>query len=135
MLIPGIIAGIICLVLSMFTGTDNTDNVSEAKGISDNYIALSVYTEQEEKRLADLINSICSVTNTNVMLSFECGSEYVYENKSLGNPLLIEEHPPVVSGIAIVCKGGNDPSLQMKIIELVCALYGVPSSRVGVAGS
>ena len=38
-----------------------------------------------------------------------------------------------VSGIAVVCTGGDDPVNQKKILSLLCALYGLPSTRIGIS--
>lgn len=38
-----------------------------------------------------------------------------------------------VSGIAVVCVGGDDPVNQKKILSLLCALYGLPSTRIGIS--
>lgn len=65
------------------------------------------------------------------------GSEYVYDsgNYSRSTPLLLEEYPPKISGVAVVCVGGDNPGIQIKIIDLICSLYGISSSRVSVTGS
>ena len=53
---------------------------------------------------------------------------------SRSSPPVVEEKPPRVGGVAIVCEGGDNPAVQKKVIDLVCALYGIPSSRVSVSG-
>ena len=37
-----------------------------------------------------------------------------------------------ITGVAIICEGGNDPRVQKDIIGIVGALWGVPSNRIYV---
>lgn len=39
-----------------------------------------------------------------------------------------------VSGIAVVCRNGEDPSVQEKIIRSLRALYGLGSHQISVSG-
>ena len=45
----------------------------------------------------------------------------------------LAEDGRTVSGIAVVCTGGDDPVNQKKILSLLCALYGLPSTRIGIS--
>ena len=42
---------------------------------------------------------------------------------------------PMVRGAAIVCENGDDPSVKLRLTELVTALLGIPAHAVCVTGS
>ncbi len=131
----GLICGILCIVLSESSGSGPQSTETDISEHSES--TLAEYKEAEESRVSALLNAIDGVRSARVMLTFESGSEYVYEasNYSGRTPLLLQEHPPKVSGAAVVCVGGGNADIQMKVIDLVCSLYGISSSRVSVAGA
>ena len=77
------------------------------------------------------------------------GSELVYaENSSAGSvdyliisngggeePVLIREIYSSVRGIAVVCKGGSDPSIQRTVTELLASAFDLPHTKISVAGA
>ena len=131
----GLAAGVLCLFISS-GGEDSSEKEGFALEESSES-TLSEYAEAEEQRVCALLNAVDGVRSARVLLTFESGSEYVYDTGgySRNEPLLLEEHPPKVCGAAVVCVGGNDPDVKMKVIDLLCSLYGISSSRVSVAGS
>jgi len=46
-----------------------------------------------------------------------------------------DEEDGKIQGAAVVCRGGNDPQIKIKIISLISALYDIPSNKVYVLGS
>lgn len=80
----------------------------------------SVYAENNETSSSDSSNSE--------------NNEYVIYNSENGDsPLLLKEEMPQVAGVAVVCSGGDSEAVREKIIDCVCALFSIPSSRVSVA--
>lgn len=80
----------------------------------------SVYAENNETSSSDSYNSE--------------NNEYVIYNSENGDsPLLLKEEMPQVAGVAVVCSGGDSEAVREKIIDCVCALFSIPSSRVSVA--
>ena len=65
-----------------------------------------------EKRVEALCEQIDGVTDASVMIM----------NGADGN----------VRGVAIVCTGGDDANTKLLLTELICALFGIPSSSVSV---
>lgn len=105
------------------------------------------YEESIEQRLTDLVSEIDGVSNVKVMVTSDCGVESVYaqdsqksENSSSSEyflngekeAVLLKEVRPKVRGVAIVCRGGNDPIIQQKIISLVSSVLEISSNRVFV---
>lgn len=135
LIIIGIVAGVLCLVLSGIGNGDGTQSSSETEETASS--SLAEYSAMEEQRVCAILNAIEGVRSARVMLTFDSGSEYVYDsgNYTRSTPLLLEEYPPKVSGVAVVCVGGDNPDIQIKVIDLICSLYGISSSRISVIGS
>lgn len=139
-IIPVIIA-LICALLLLFIGDGKSTTDESKKSSTDNY------QFDLEKKLCDLIENVDGVSDVNVMLRLECGVEYVYavdttidaesqisEYHRTGDneSLLIKEIMPVVSGVAVVCNGGDDIGVKNKVIELISNLLDVSSNRIFV---
>ena len=108
-------------------------------------------TDELETKLETLIGQIDGVSGVSVMVTFDSGNEYVYardsddtgkvfnyviidKSTSTETPVLVKEIQPKIRGIAVVCSGGENPSVQAKIISLLSALFNVSSNRVYVTG-
>ena len=89
------------------------------------------YRAEAEDKLRALLNSVSGVSGARVIITFSDGVRYEYGEGgySRSSPPVVEEKPPRVGGVAIVCEGGDNPAVQKKVIDLVCALYGIPSFR------
>ena len=107
------------------------------------------YTEESEKYRAELeynISQICKKVsgdeNPTVIVTLDRGEEYIYAKRSdgsyiisSGEGVLLCRMMPKVCGVAIVCRNGDEPSVQSCITELVCALLGIGTNRVCVSAS
>lgn len=113
------------------------------------------YVNNLNSELTKTISSIDGVGECNVMITLQNTKESVYaENKETSSdessnsenneyviynsengdsPLLLKEEMPKVAGVAVVCTGGDNVLVQEKIIDCVCALFNISSSRVSVA--
>ena len=114
------------------------------------------YKESLENRTRELIKELDGVKDCEVMITLECGYEYLYASDQTldrtydnsgtiissnadkkyvldgdGNPIIICETPPAVSGIAIVAKGISTET-QYRILRLLQAVYGIQSNRISV---
>lgn len=121
-------AGLLCLFLSR--GEDGGQDTSAVETAEVDYRA------EAEDKLRALLNSVSGVSGARVIITFSDGVRYEYGEGgySRSSPPVVEEKPPRVGGVAIVCEGGDNPAVQKKVIDLVCALYGIPSSRVSISG-
>ena len=107
------------------------------------------YIEESEKYRAELeckISEICKRVsgddNPTVIVTLDRGEEYIYAKRSdgsyiisSGDGVLLCRMMPKVCGVAIVCRNGDEPSVQTCITDLVCALLGIGSNRVCVSTS
>ncbi len=77
--------------------------------------------EDEQARLAELISEIDGVGDCRVMIT------YTTEKIGYGSDTVRR-----VDGVAVLCTGGDDPSVKKRITELTTALYSIGSNRVRV---
>lgn len=113
-------------------------------------------TDQErrlEERVKELCERVEGVSDVNVLIVVDTISENIYaENVQTrhsdgsdevrrefaggsDSPIKIGERNATVRGAAVVCKGGDDPALKLKLTSLISAALGIPSSSVSVVGS
>ncbi len=127
-IVAALAAGLLCLFFSRTEGESTDADTAETESVD--------YRAEAEDKLRALLNSVSGVSGARVMITFSDGVRYEYGEGgySRSSPPVVEEKPPQVGGVAIVCEGGDNPAVQKKVIDLVCALYGIPSSRVSVSG-
>ena len=129
--------GVILLILG-------TSGESTAKKETESELMLSEYSKEVEEKIIELCSNVKGVSNVSVAVSFESGFEYVYAREDGGDvvivgsgssksPIRVKEKMPVIGGIGIVCKGGGDPTVQKKLLDLISAAFGVSSSKIYIA--
>ncbi len=111
------------------------------------------YCSQLEQKTETLIKDLPDVKDCTVFITLEKGYSYIYATDQHVNqqgdsketdktvvlaadgngesPILIQETMPKVAGVAVVCPRA-DYQTQYKIVELICALYNIPSNRISV---
>ena len=99
-----IIVGVIAGIVLIIIG--NIDKPIETPEVN--------ITAQLEERITNLIEKIDGITGVNVMISLE-----------------IDES---LCGIAVVCNEGNSVAVQSQIINLLSALFNLPTNRIYVTG-
>lgn len=147
MIALGIILMII-IVFSDFSRKDNTENIGE---IDVDFQTSDTFAEYAEKSLTEVLSSIEGVGKTKVLVNIASTEEYIfaeeYKNTSGGSEseiviidngsqkeaLLKKINVPEVSGIVIVCEGGDDPKICEKVYKAVSTALKIPSSRIYVA--
>ena len=107
----------------------------------------SAYRQQLEQQLSDLITQVEGAGRTTVVITLESGEETIYALDTLsgqtqqqqthvllddGTALAQTVCTPRVCGVAVVCEGGGDVRVAVRITELVGALLDVPSNRICV---
>jgi len=112
-----------------------------------------IYAERVEKQVEELCNRIDGVSGTYAVVALKGGYRALYacdvqsgsSNKknqtvlvgsgSREQGLLIGYENPEISGIGIVCSGGDDYNIRKDIITMVSSAFGLPSNKIFVAGS
>ena len=142
-LLGGLIGGIaLLLVGSAFQDKDkNAATPIESETITQ----LTAYEEALENEISKLCSAISGVSHVDVMVRLSGGTSIIYAKDNDGKPSTVGSgssesalysslQSPMIAGVGIVCKGGNDPLIQQTIIELISTTLNISSARVFVAG-
>ena len=89
--------------------------------------AEQVYATEEKKSTKTDGDTMDDDAETNYIL--------VKDSDGSQKALKITEVLPVVQGVVVICKGGDDPQLQQKITDAVTTALHISSARVCVIGS
>ena len=112
------------------------------------------YISEIENKIRSITEKITGSTDVSVMVSTESGTEFVYvsnedisgddtskEYITVKNPsgeyelVLAKEVYPSITGVSIVCPGGDDYAVQIKIINSVSTAFGLSKNRICVVGT
>ena len=146
--------GLIGVVLIFFSEVSN-DERDKQEIISNAECNYTLYCEELEKNLTEVISSIEGVGNCKVMITLDhleesiyatnyeskkdedsenYKDEYViYDSNNGEEPVLITKYLPQVQGVTVVCSGGDDVLIKEKIVDAVTALFNISSNRVSVS--
>lgn len=116
--------------------------------------AASAYIEGVENKIRNITEQITGSKDAAVIVSVKSGTEYIYVSneehegdrsateyiKLRGENgedslILYKEVYPAVSGISVACRGGDDPVIRQKLIEVISTALGVPSHRICIVGT
>ena len=133
-------AGLIFVIVSTGRSAKKSDSALVA---SDNTFDFYEYETQLEKRLEEKIDKISGVDGCDVILLVETSYRYDYLCETGGKTitgkidgiesvLTESENAPVIRGVAVICKGGDDPVVQRNIMDMLSALLGLPSNKIWV---
>lgn len=143
LLLCGIAVGLLLLLIGNGVGkSEKSTTVSQQE---ESARELATYKADLEKELESLCSAVSGVGQVDVMVRLESGNSIVYASDGSGKPSTVgsgsDQTPlystvqtPRIAGVGIVCRGGNDPTVQQKLISLVSTTLDISSSRVYVTG-
>ncbi len=145
-------AGLLMLILilvSDFNGEKNERSDTDIKDIS--LTSAELYADETEKRLCETLMEIEGVGKAKVMLTITSTEEYVYaESVKIGasqsensyviidkgsqkEALVKKINNPAISGVVIVCEGGDDPKVCERIYNAASTALNIPTNKIYVA--
>ena len=136
-----IILGVAAMLLILFSELFSTPAKPAASAGSSAAVSETVYREQLETQLKELIEQLDGAGKTVVMVTLESGEETIYavdtqsgQMQNQETHVLLEEttYLPAVCGVAVVCDGGGDVRVAARITELVRALLDLSANRICV---
>ena len=146
------IIGIIGLALIIFGTFGEKENEDISENSAENISTLE-YIERLEHKIGNIAEQITGSSDVRVIVSVSSGTEYIYvsneklsENSSSkeyitvrtengGDELiLLKEIYPDVTGVSVACRGGDDPQIQSKLIEVISTSLNVSSNRICIVG-
>lgn len=141
--------GILLILLSKCSSGE--EKASEADILSS--LDPARYSKELEERIESLCNKMDGVSYSYAVVTLKGGYTAIYaedmqsgssnsknETVILGSgksekALLIGYENPEISGIGIVCSGGDDPYIRSQIISVIASAFGVSTNKIFVAGS
>lgn len=131
--------GILLLLFGGRLGADTKNTASLDNGYQR---SSEEYRVKLEESITEICKKVSGDLSPTVMITLESGEEYVYAKRddgsyivSSGKGILICRMTPRVKGVAIVCRGGDEPQIKSRVTELVCALLGIGANKVSVNSS
>ena len=104
-----------------------------------------------EQRLNQALAQVSGVGRVSCVVTYASGSRYAYlkdrreqegqsEEETVilsgsdrgEQPVITQETYPECLGVLVVCQGGGDPVVQLKVIQAVTVLTGADSSQITV---
>ena len=140
-----IILGAAAMLLILFSELFSTPAKPAANAGGSAAVSETVYQEQLETQLKELIEQLDGAGKTVVIL--ESGEETIYavdtqsgQMQNQETHVLLEDgsaleettYLPAVCGVAVVCDGGGDIRVAARITELVRALLDLSANRICV---
>ena len=142
-----IILGVAAMLLILFSELFSTPAKPAANAGSSAAVSETVYREQLETQLKELIEQLDGAGKTVVMVTLESGEETIYavdtqsgQMQNQETHVLLEDgsaleettYLPAVCGVAVVWDGGGDVRVAARITELVRALLDLSANRICV---
>ena len=140
MFVPVLIASaaFIVLLISHASPADNDSGRS----------SFDTFADKLKREIEELCLSVDGVRSAKVVLTLDTSEERVLAKDSErngsdlrldtvisdGKGIELSIVAPKVRGVAVVCTGGDKPSVKKKIVELVSSALGISSSKVSVCG-
>ena len=136
-----IILGVAAMLLILFSELFSTPAKPAASAGSSAAVSETVYREQLETQLKELIEQLDGAGKTVVMVTLESGEETIYAVDTQSGQMQNQEtHVLLEDGSALeettylpaVCDGGGDVRVAARITELVRALLDLSANRICV---
>ena len=157
-----VVIGLVGILLIAFSGIKSDDNnTSEPKKISSEQTEIynsDTYKENIRTELEDILSDVSGVGDCSVMISVEGTAEYIYaenidkkqnygpqgstdDTKSeivitddSGNDKALVKKivRPKITGVVVVCKGGENEIVKERVIKAVSAALNISYSKICV---
>ena len=148
-----IFIGLLGMILIMLSGGSDSENKTE----SDNINQQIILSERElAYNVEKFIENIDGAGKSKVILTFESFEETVYAidknesfnqngNSDVENKYVIIDNDkgegglqlkilsPKIRGVAVLCKGGDNPVVKKQIITAISALFDISTNKISVA--
>lgn len=142
-LLGGVLAGVALLLVG--NGFSQKSPETDANIKEESLTELATYEKELEAEIEKMCAAVSGVGQVDVMVRLSGGSSIIYAADNNGKPSTVGSgssesllystlRAPTIAGVGIVCRGGNDPVIQQKLISLVSTTLDISTSRVFVIG-
>lgn len=145
--------GAVMIIIILFTdiSDDNAKKRSNEEKCQIGFASAELYEDETESRLKAILNEIEGVGKAEVLLTINSTEEYVYaetvkngasqtengyviiDKGSEKEALVKKINNPSISGVVIVCEGGDDPKVCERLYKAVSTALNIPTSKIYVA--
>ena len=101
-----------------------------AEKIDDDISVEEKYAAELEEKLLSLCSAVSGVSDCEVGVTLLTGFEYEYSSRGEVSAVRY----PQVCGVAVVCKGGNVPTIEKELADLIGAVLGISAAQISVSG-
>ena len=145
------------VVLLLWPAGKKTSEAKDAPAVAGAVSQEDFSVSALEEKLADTLSKIKGAGDVTVMLTVQGGSRQVLamDEKSTrradggsetqsttvvvsgasaagNNPVLVQQLYPRFQGALVVCSGGDDPGVRLKLMEAVSALTGLGTDKISI---
>ncbi len=154
-----VVIGFSAILMIFFSELSNMNNAKKDIISKSEEMSSVTYCEYLEEKVQEIVESIEGAGKSKVMITLSETTEYIYatndkdtrkntensndstfendyviiESNSNDTGLLIKTIEPKVRGVAVVCEGGNDSTVQRQIYSAVSAVLNISTSRISIS--
>lgn len=128
------LAGVILLII----GSDSAAPRQEREGLA----VAEEYRTALEQRVTALCAHVDGVSEVQVLLTVASGEVVIYAEgadgeivTTGGNGMITAYAVPEVTGVAVVCRGGERDNVRRELTELISAALGISSARIHISAA
>ena len=133
--------------------SDGSKNKEVPLENSKNYFDAMEYISSIENKIKNMTEQVTGSVAT-VSVGIKSSGEYVYafdesksdsseksecviirDNENNNSPIYIGYSLPEISGIAIVCEGGEKTEIKLRITNMISTAFGISSNKIFVCGA
>lgn len=140
---PLVLLCLLGVALLLFGGWQQSGGGGESTQ-TDGRAETEAYRRMLEEELTALCSRVDGVGSLSLMITLSGSEEAVYaadrdasgrEDYVVqgGEGLLLSRRYPAVAGVAVVCRGGSDPTVVRELTSLICAALDIGASRVHIS--
>lgn len=140
LLVIGLAVGVVLLILG-----NSADSAPSEPAAAQEDFSFEAYEKALSDRLSEMLGRVEGVSDVHVMLTLERGYSdelakdgdvylTIKDAEGAEGTVTLSREAPEVKGVAVICKGGDDPRVQKQIMEMLSALFNLPTSRIFVSG-
>ena len=146
-----VLSGIAVMLMILFCDNENDSKANNISETDSQFTAADSFMEYSEKRIAEILSSVEGVGKNKVMVSVSGTEEYIYaeeirktESQTENSYVIYDSgknkealrkkiNNPSVSGVIVVCEGGDDPKVCEQVYKVISTAFNIPTNRIYVA--
>lgn len=132
-------------VLLIIIGTASGKKVEKSETKEEENVSDESYISSLENKICNVIAKVTGDTTPAVLITVKGGTERVYVKNGDGyvtvrtdggySPVLSQSVYPEITGVSVVCRGGDTYEVKQKLIDVISTATGVSSNRICVVGT